>query len=90
MHPAARLISKGRAALTHPASACLLYTSHGGGNGLVAGKGTELVYLVFQQKGILAAALQQGCGSALGQDVYKRQILICPPGLTARRALESR
>ena len=40
---------------------------HGGGNGLVAGKGTELVYLVFQQKGILAAPLQQGCGSALGQ-----------------------
>ena len=40
---------------------------HGGAHGLVAGQGTELVHFVFQQKGVLAAALQQCSGGAVRQ-----------------------
>ena len=40
---------------------------HGGGDGLVTGQGAELIHLVFQQEGVLAAALQQGGGSAFRQ-----------------------
>jgi len=37
---------------------------HGGAHGLVAGQGTELVHFVFQQKGVLAAALQDNAVAA--------------------------
>ena len=46
---------------------CAHLCHHGGAHGLVAGQGTELIHLVFQQKGVLAAALQQCGGCAVRQ-----------------------
>ena len=46
---------------------CAHLRHHGGAHGLVAGQGTELVHLVFQQKRVLAAALQQCGGCAVRQ-----------------------